>query len=128
MPRAFYTTSREHETYYQLSHCSLPQRNFWLIPSRVLMLAAQEERTRQQEMGKQIVSEIASAMLLQGEKSLDMLQSLCICNLWLVINLCPMLMTEGRKITDFEQGLLLHVHFALQSIDCDVSIGSCIAV
>jgi hypothetical protein len=92
------------------------------------MLAAQEERTRQQEMGKQIVSEIASAMLLKGEKSLDMLQSLCICNLWLVINLCPVLMTEGRKVTDFEQGLLLHDHFALQSIDCDVSIGSCIAV
>jgi hypothetical protein len=92
------------------------------------MLAAQDERTRQQEMGNQIVSEIASAMLLQGGKSLDMLQSLCICNLWLVFNLCPVFMTEGRRITDFEQGFLLHLHCAYQSIDCDVSIGSCIAV
>jgi hypothetical protein len=91
------------------------------------MIAAQEERTRQQEMGKQIVSEIASAMLFQGEKSLDMLQSLCICNLWLVFSLCPFVMTEGR-ITDFEQGLLLHIYYAFQSIDCDVSISSCIAV
>lgn len=92
------------------------------------MLAAQEERTRQQEMGNQIVSEIASAMLLQGEKSLDMLQSLCICNLWLVIDLCPVFITEGRRITNFEQGLLLHVHCPCQPIDCDVSIGTCIAV
>lgn len=73
------------------------------------MLAAQEERPRQQEMGNKIVSEIASAMLLQGEKSLDMLQSLCICNLWLVINLYPVFMTGGRRITDFERGLLLHI-------------------
>ncbi|KAE9380143.1 hypothetical protein N431DRAFT_459105 [Stipitochalara longipes BDJ] len=53
----------------------------WLYRA-VLMVAAQEERLRQQELGKQIVSDIASAMLLRGEKSLDMLQSLCVCNLW----------------------------------------------
>jgi hypothetical protein len=53
----------------------------WLYRT-VLMVAAQEERLRQQELGKQIVSDIVSAMLLRGEKSLDMLQSLCICNLW----------------------------------------------
>jgi hypothetical protein len=58
----------------------------WLFRS-IMMVAAQEERTRQQEMGKQIVSEMALAMLLRGEKSLDMLQSLCVCNLWSVINL-----------------------------------------
>ncbi|PMD35134.1 hypothetical protein L207DRAFT_466175 [Hyaloscypha variabilis F] len=53
----------------------------WLCRT-ILMVAAQEERLVQQELGKQIVSEMASAILLRGEKSLDMLQSLCICNLW----------------------------------------------
>jgi len=57
----------------------------WLYRT-VLMIAAQEERLQQQELGKQIVSDIASAMLLRGEKSLDMLQSLCICNLWSVFS------------------------------------------
>jgi hypothetical protein len=58
----------------------------WLYRT-ILMVAAQEERTRQQELGKQIVSEMACAMLLRGEKSLDLLQSLTVCNLWLVTNL-----------------------------------------
>lgn len=62
----------------------------WLYRS-IMMVAAQEERTRQQEMGKQIVSEMALEILLRGEKSLDMLQSLCVCNLWSVINLSPLL-------------------------------------
>jgi hypothetical protein len=58
----------------------------WLCRT-ILMVAAQEERLVQQELGKQIVSEMASAILLRGEKSLDMLQSLCICNLWSVVDL-----------------------------------------
>jgi hypothetical protein len=57
----------------------------WLYRT-ILMIAAQEEILRQQELGKQIVSDIASAMLLRGEKNLDMLQSLCVCNLWSVNN------------------------------------------
>ncbi len=62
----------------------------WLYRA-ILMVAAQEERTRQQELGKQIVSDMACAMLLQGEKSLDMLQSLLVCNLWSVAKLALML-------------------------------------
>lgn len=67
-----------------LSAEDLRSQKPWLYRT-VLMVAAQEERLRQQELGKQIVSDIASAILLRGEKSLDMLQSLCVCNLWLVI-------------------------------------------
>jgi hypothetical protein len=73
----------------------------WLYRT-VLMVAAQEERLRQQELGKQIVSDIASAMLLRGEKSLDMLQSLCICNLWSVINLGTFLWRVEEEVTHLQ--------------------------
>lgn len=53
----------------------------WLYRT-IMMVAAQDNRSRQQELGEHIFSEMACAMLLRGEKSLDMLQSLCVCNLW----------------------------------------------
>lgn len=70
----------------------------------ILMLAAQEERIRQQELGKQIVSDMACAMLLRGEKSLDMLQSLIICNLWSVPKLALLQRSGLKEATDIELG------------------------
>jgi hypothetical protein len=99
----------------------------WLYRT-VLMVAAQEERLRQQELGKQIVSDIASAMLLRGEKSLDMLQSLCVCNLWLVVNLGEFLWRCEDKSTDLEQGLLLRIHHTCKPVDGHVPAGSCITI
>jgi len=99
----------------------------WLYRT-VLMVAAQEERLHQQELGKQIVSDIASAMLLRGEKSLDMLQSLCICNLWLVVKLGEFLWRGEDKSTDLEQGLLLRIHHTCKPVDGYVPALSCITV
>jgi hypothetical protein len=99
----------------------------WLYRT-VLMVAVQEERLHQQELGKQIVSDISSAMLLRGEKSLDMLQSLCVCNLWLVVNLGEFLWRCEDKSTDLEQGLLLRIHHTCKPVDGHVPAGSCITV
>lgn len=74
----------------RISACELRHERPWLYRS-VLMIAAQEERLRQQELGKQIVSDIALTMLLRGDKSLDMLQALCVCNLWLAFSTCTFL-------------------------------------
>lgn len=49
------------------------------------MVASQGDRPRQLEMAKQIATDVAAAMLLRGEKSLDMLQSLILYNAWLVL-------------------------------------------
>jgi hypothetical protein len=56
----------------------------WLHRS-VMMVASQGDRPRQLEMAKQIATDVAAAMLLRGEKSLDMLQSLILYNAWLVL-------------------------------------------
>lgn len=52
---------------------------------RVIMTVASEGRRVQQiEMSKQISMDIAAALLIRGERSLDMLQALVIYNAWLV--------------------------------------------
>jgi hypothetical protein len=57
---------------------------------RVIMTVASEGRRVQQiEMSKQISMDIAAALLIRGERSLDMLQALVIFNAWSVYtNLC----------------------------------------
>jgi hypothetical protein len=61
----------------------LRSANPWLHRS-VMMVASQGNRPQQLEMAKQIATDIATAMLLRGEKSLDMLQSLILYNAWSV--------------------------------------------
>jgi len=56
----------------------------WLYKT-ILMIASFGDRNRQLEMGKKIGQEISEAMLLRGEKSLDMLQCLLVYNSWYVI-------------------------------------------
>lgn len=52
---------------------------------RVIMTVASEGRRVQQiEMSKEITMDIATALLMRGERSLDMLQALVIYNAWLV--------------------------------------------
>jgi hypothetical protein len=99
----------------------------WLYKT-ILMVAAQEERTRQQELGKQIVSDITCAMLLRGEKTLDMLQSLIVCNLWSVTKFDLLLLWRWKETADISQGLLLYVHRTFQPIERYLSISSCVVV
>ena len=56
----------------------------WLYKT-ILMIASFGDRNWQLEMGKKISQEISEAMLLRGEKSLDMLQCLLVYNSWYVI-------------------------------------------
>ncbi|KAG4437722.1 hypothetical protein IFR05_006805 [Cadophora sp. M221] len=53
----------------------------WLYKS-VMMVAYQEDRFRQIEISKQFLVDISSALLLRGEKSLDMLQGMVVYNAW----------------------------------------------
>lgn len=48
----------------------------------VMMVAFQEDRFRQIEISKQFMMEVAAAMLIRGEKSLDMLQGMILYNAW----------------------------------------------
>lgn len=48
----------------------------------VMMLACQDARKRQLDQSVQLVRDFADAMLVRGEKSLDMLQALLIYNSW----------------------------------------------
>jgi hypothetical protein len=53
----------------------------WLYRT-VIMLACQDERSRQIEQGNQIARDLVEAMLIRGEKSLDMLHALLVFNTW----------------------------------------------
>ncbi|KAF4615887.1 hypothetical protein G7Y89_g15228 [Cudoniella acicularis] len=53
----------------------------WLHKT-VMMIASEEYRARQVEVAKQISLDLATAMMWRGEKSIDMLQSLIVYNLW----------------------------------------------
>lgn len=53
----------------------------WLYRT-VMMLSCQEERNRQIEQGNQIARDLMEAMLIRGEKSLDMFQALLVYNTW----------------------------------------------
>ncbi|RDL40971.1 uncharacterized protein BP5553_00950 [Venustampulla echinocandica] len=48
----------------------------------VIMVASQSNRTRQLEMAKHMTTEVATALIIRGEKNLDMLQGLLIHNAW----------------------------------------------
>ena len=50
----------------------------------VMMISFQDDRFRQIEISKQFLMEISAAMLVRGEKSLDMLQGLILYNAWCV--------------------------------------------
>ena len=51
----------------------------------IMMVASNGKRMQQIEMAKQISMDIAAALILRGERSLDMLQALVTYNTWLVI-------------------------------------------
>lgn len=53
----------------------------WLA-SAISMVASHENRAQQMAMAKQIIMEVASALLLRSEKSLDMLEGLIVYNVW----------------------------------------------
>ena len=55
----------------------------WLFRT-VMMLACRDERSRQIEQAIQIARDFADAMLIRGEKSLDLLQALLVYNTWCV--------------------------------------------
>jgi hypothetical protein len=55
----------------------------WLYRT-VMMVACQDERSRQIEQGIQIARDMSDAMLIRGEKSLDMFQALLVYNTWCV--------------------------------------------
>jgi hypothetical protein len=62
----------------------------WLFRT-VTMLACQDDRTRQIELGIQIARELTEAMLIRAERSMDMFQALAVFNSWCVaprISLC----------------------------------------
>ena len=61
----------------------LRSRKPWLHRS-IMMVASQAERPRQLQIAKEIVTDVATAMLTRGEKSLDMLQCMIIYNTWSV--------------------------------------------
>lgn len=64
-----------------LSACQLHIQKPWLLRV-IVFVACQENRIQQLEMSKAYLLDISAAMLLRGEKSLDMLQSLIIYNAW----------------------------------------------
>ncbi|KAK0112917.1 hypothetical protein ONS95_014638 [Cadophora gregata] len=53
----------------------------WIYKA-VMMIASQNDRHRQIETSKQFLMEISAAMLIRGDKSLDMLQGLILYNAW----------------------------------------------
>jgi hypothetical protein len=55
----------------------------WLLKT-VIMVASQGDLARQIEMVRRMNMEIAEAMLIRGERSLDMLEGLILFNLWYV--------------------------------------------
>jgi hypothetical protein len=55
----------------------------WLLRA-LMIVACQENRVRQLEMSKSFLMDTSAAMLIRGEKSLDMLQSLLIYTAWSV--------------------------------------------
>jgi hypothetical protein len=57
----------------------------WLYRT-MLMIASYEDLVRQEVTSKQIGTDIALAMLLRGEKTLDMLQALLVYNAWYGFN------------------------------------------
>jgi hypothetical protein len=62
----------------------------WLFRT-IMMLASQDQRSRQIELGIQIVRELTEAMLIRAERSMDMFQALAVFNSWCVgprISLC----------------------------------------
>lgn len=61
--------------------CRLRAQRPWLLKA-VYIVACQEDRVLQLEMSREILLEIATAMLLRAEKSLDLLQCLIIYNAW----------------------------------------------
>jgi hypothetical protein len=60
---------------------SLQSTRPWLFRT-VMMLASQDERSKQLEQAIQIARDFTDAMLIRGEKSLDMLQAMLIYNTW----------------------------------------------
>jgi hypothetical protein len=66
-----------------LSSSELQAQKPWLYKA-ITVVASQGNRTRQLELAKEIASEVALAMLLRSERSLDMLESLIIFNAWFV--------------------------------------------
>jgi hypothetical protein len=57
----------------------------WLLKT-VIMVASQGDRARQIEMVRRMNMEIAEAMLVRGERSLDMLEGLILFNSWYVMS------------------------------------------
>lgn len=47
-----------------------------------MIVASQQKRLQQTEMAKQICMDIAEALVLRGERSLDMLQAVIVYNTW----------------------------------------------
>lgn len=60
---------------------SLQSTRPWLFKT-VMILASQDERSRQLEQAIQMARDFADAMLIRGEKSLDMLQAMLLYNTW----------------------------------------------
>jgi hypothetical protein len=63
----------------------LKTRKPWLAMT-ISMVASHENRVQQLAMAKEIIMEVASALLIRSEKSLDMLESLIIYNVWFVVS------------------------------------------
>lgn len=61
-----------------LSASAFRSQRPWLYKA-ITTVASQDRRAEQLKMGRSFMSEIAMAMLIDGEKNLDMLQSLLIC-------------------------------------------------
>lgn len=79
--------------------CQELQSNRPWVFRTVLMLAGQDERSRQIEQGMQLARDILEAMLIRGEKSLDMLQALLVYNTWCVTTIpFPFLSWQGCKL------------------------------
>jgi hypothetical protein len=57
----------------------------WLLKT-VIMVASQGDRARQIEMARRMNMEIAEAMLVRSERSLDMLEGLILFNSWYVMS------------------------------------------
>ncbi|KAL2069099.1 hypothetical protein VTL71DRAFT_15437 [Oculimacula yallundae] len=64
-----------------MSADTLRSQKPWLYKA-VMTAAFQQDRVMQIEMSKQFLMDISAAMLLRGEKSLDMLQGLIVYNAW----------------------------------------------
>lgn len=63
-----------------------------------IMVASENHRARQLEMARFMTVEIATALILRGERNLDMLQGLIIHNAWSVAFCCKKsLKTQGGE-------------------------------